>query len=275
MGKSNITVILEVYNEEDRIELCLKNFLWADQVILVDKSSTDRTVEIAKRYAIEVIIVPYSDRCGCHWKKILSERDISEWVMAPTASSLIHPNLVKDIIVLTTNFDFDYDVIGMPYAIYSFGICSNRSPWHDKRKYTLIRKSSLELTDKLHYEFYSKSKKIYDMPIKNEIDILYHLTHKNIEDYFEKVHRYTKVEAEENIKLKEAFHSILKSVYIVTLKKGTIWIWKNGFAISLLYVNYYVVRYLRVWEKNLNLNNYSDIKTMIRSEWNKESANKD
>lgn len=48
--KNNISVVVVVYNEEGRIENFLKSFLWADEIIVVDKSSTDRTIEIARNF---------------------------------------------------------------------------------------------------------------------------------------------------------------------------------------------------------------------------------
>ncbi|MGZ4956443.1 MAG: glycosyltransferase, partial [Methylobacter sp.] len=60
MQKSNVTVFLEVFNEEARIESCLKNFSWAEELIVFDKHSTDRTREIAEKYATKVITVPFT-----------------------------------------------------------------------------------------------------------------------------------------------------------------------------------------------------------------------
>lgn len=274
MIRSNVTVILEVYNEEDRIELCIKNFLWADNVIVIDKSSTDRTAEIANKFATEVVKVPYSDRCGIHSEEVLSGRDVSEWVMVPTASSLIHPNLVKDIIALTTDVNFNYDVIGMPYSIHAFGICSDRSPWHDKRKYTLIRKSALILTHKTHHEFYSDSNKRYDMPIKNKVEVLYHLTHRSLDDYFEKTLRYAKNESDQGESSRCAIYSVFKSIFTTIVRRRTIWMKKHGLALSLLYVGNFVAIYLRTWEKKLNLNDYHNIKKEIGDEWDKVNRNK-
>lgn len=55
MKKSNITFILIVYNEEKRIEYPIKCFLPYGPVIVSDDSSTDKTVEIAKKLGAKVI----------------------------------------------------------------------------------------------------------------------------------------------------------------------------------------------------------------------------
>ena len=59
MIKNNVTVFIEVFNEEKRIESCLKSFSWADELVVFNKNSTDRTREIALTYASEVIDVPF------------------------------------------------------------------------------------------------------------------------------------------------------------------------------------------------------------------------
>ncbi|MEZ6146252.1 MAG: glycosyltransferase family 2 protein [Planctomycetaceae bacterium] len=47
MSHSPVSVIILTYNEETTIEECLSFLDWADDVILVDSFSTDRTVEVA------------------------------------------------------------------------------------------------------------------------------------------------------------------------------------------------------------------------------------
>ncbi len=50
-GKVPISVIVLTYNEEANIEYALKSVRsWASEILIVDSYSTDRTVEIAKRY---------------------------------------------------------------------------------------------------------------------------------------------------------------------------------------------------------------------------------
>jgi (heptosyl)LPS beta-1,4-glucosyltransferase len=52
--QNKISVIIIAGNEESNIEDCLKSAAWADEIIVVDSESADRTVEIAKRYTPNV-----------------------------------------------------------------------------------------------------------------------------------------------------------------------------------------------------------------------------
>lgn len=45
-----ITVIILTKNEEENIERCLKSVRWCDEIIIIDDVSTDKTLEIAKKY---------------------------------------------------------------------------------------------------------------------------------------------------------------------------------------------------------------------------------
>lgn len=53
---SRISVTIICKNEEKRIEQCLKSVAWADEIVLVDSGSTDRTLEIAKKYTDKIFI---------------------------------------------------------------------------------------------------------------------------------------------------------------------------------------------------------------------------
>ena len=54
-SRQKLTVIIPSFNEEARIEACLKSVAWADEILLVDSFSTDRTLEIAQKYAHRIL----------------------------------------------------------------------------------------------------------------------------------------------------------------------------------------------------------------------------
>ena len=50
-----LSVIIITKNEESNIEDCLKSiYLWAEEIIIVDDESTDRTIEIAAHYTDKI-----------------------------------------------------------------------------------------------------------------------------------------------------------------------------------------------------------------------------
>ena len=52
---NKLTVIVPSFNEEKYIEKCLESVLWADEILVVDSFSSDKTVEIAKKYTDRIL----------------------------------------------------------------------------------------------------------------------------------------------------------------------------------------------------------------------------
>ena len=50
-----VTAIIPTYNEEDCLLQALKSVAFADEVLVVDSFSTDRTLEIAKSFGAKII----------------------------------------------------------------------------------------------------------------------------------------------------------------------------------------------------------------------------
>jgi glycosyltransferase involved in cell wall biosynthesis len=251
VSQKNISVIAVVYNEAHRIESFLKSFLWCDDLIIVDKSSTDNTRDIVLEYTHNLIIVPYSDT-GDELQYGVDQAK-NEWIMTLTASDTIHPALVDKMLKLINTENFEYDVIAIPYALYVFGIRdSKRSPWHSTAKRLLLKKTALKLSKIVHKEYSTVSKNIYKMEFSAD-ENLYHLTHENMSSFFERHNRYTRLEAEqfddEKTALKECFKEVIHSLKFVVLKKKSYLLGWDGVALGLAYISYFIMKYLYVWEK--------------------------
>ncbi len=53
-----LSVAIVTKNEQHNIERCLKSVQWADEIVVVDNGSTDRTPEICRQYASKVVLQP-------------------------------------------------------------------------------------------------------------------------------------------------------------------------------------------------------------------------
>ena len=45
---SRVSVTIIAWNEEDRLKACLESVGWADEIIVIDAESTDKTVQVAR-----------------------------------------------------------------------------------------------------------------------------------------------------------------------------------------------------------------------------------
>src|SRR5947208_1165136 len=78
-----VSVVVMTYNEEANVAAALESVAgWAREIFLVDSGSTDRTVEIARRYTDLVHEHPYVDHAS-QWGWALASLPFScEWLLA-------------------------------------------------------------------------------------------------------------------------------------------------------------------------------------------------
>jgi glycosyltransferase involved in cell wall biosynthesis len=250
MNYSNVSVYITVRNESKRIESCLRTFSWADEIFVFDKNSDDATVEIAKNFATQVINIPNSnEKVG---DKYFSKFGSREWCLFITASDLMHPDLVGRILACTTDSCFENSVIGLPYRYYNFGLYDKNNPFDSEFKYILIRRSHVVLNKIIHHEIGYNNSKTYKIVPKNKEEALYHLTNITASSYVKKLHRYIDIETSNgfNTGPRSALASVFKALFIVMIKKRTIFHGYNGFALSAAYLSYYLLKYLALWDQN-------------------------
>ena len=59
-GSERISGFVVAYNRAELLATCLRSLRFVDELIVIDKSSTDDTPRVARRYADRVITVPWS-----------------------------------------------------------------------------------------------------------------------------------------------------------------------------------------------------------------------
>ncbi len=110
-----LSVVLAVRNEEANIGRCLESVKSiADELIVVDENSTDKTREIAQKYGAKVSLEPHHDIFHITKQKAL-EKATGEWILQLDADEEITPALAKEIkeVIQTPNDEikkrFDID----------------------------------------------------------------------------------------------------------------------------------------------------------------------
>jgi glycosyltransferase involved in cell wall biosynthesis len=91
-----ISATVIALNEERDLPRCLESLRFADEVILVDSGSHDRTVEIAKQMGARVIIEPW--RGYGAQKNFAMSQAKSRWVLNVDADEVVTPELKAEIL---------------------------------------------------------------------------------------------------------------------------------------------------------------------------------
>lgn len=95
--KQKLSVVLATRNEEENIRRCLQSVKnLADEVIVVDEFSNDRTREIARQMGAKVFTEPHHDIFHVTKQKAM-DKAVGDWILQLDADEVVTPELVKDI----------------------------------------------------------------------------------------------------------------------------------------------------------------------------------
>lgn len=260
-----ITAFVPTYNEEKRIRCCLQCLKWCDEIFVLDKSSTDRTVEIAREMGANVMVIPHEDSYDPHELDYMLSLD-SDWIVLFTCSDLIDKTLalkVRDILYYT-----EADIIYVPFKQYVLGINHNNSPWYSKERRLAFRKSVIRINpSSVHCALYFSSNKT--LTVKAD-GYMYHLTHATVDGMMDRHIRYWRGEAEgyctESLKI--PLKAIIRA-FINTFKKGSLFKGWDIFALFCAYMAYHLMSFVYIWEKKYcNAPQlYDDIKKDVINQW--------
>lgn len=97
MTKPKLAVVLATHNEEINLARCLEAIRdIADEIIIADESSTDHTVDIAKKFGAKVI--PTEHRSNFHiTKNIAIDAATGDWILQLDADEIVSPELANEI----------------------------------------------------------------------------------------------------------------------------------------------------------------------------------
>jgi len=98
-----LSVVLAVRNEEENLPRCLEAVkAIANEIIVVDEHSMDRTREVAKEYGAKVYLEPHHPIFHITKQKAL-DYATGDWVLQLDADEVITPELAKEILMVVSN----------------------------------------------------------------------------------------------------------------------------------------------------------------------------
>lgn len=181
-----LSIIIIAKNEEEMIKDCLKSAAWADEVILVDTGSIDRTLEIAKEILPKVKIIKTKKGSFSDWRNLGFKKSQGDWVLYLDADERVSSKRS----VLAACKDGPFCAFRIPRENYYFGKrVKYGGSWPDYATRLFKRKSFTGWKGIIHESPKFKGKL---GTLKNP---LIHLTHRNIGSCLEKGLKWTRLEA--------------------------------------------------------------------------------
>src|SRR3972149_4983108 len=92
-----VSVVLATFNEEKNLAKCLDTVQdLADEIVIVDGTSSDKTVEIAKKYGARVIVRENPKIFHIN-KQIAIDAATKDWILQLDADEHLTPQLTAEI----------------------------------------------------------------------------------------------------------------------------------------------------------------------------------
>lgn len=145
-----ISAVVSAYNEEKNIERCLKSLAFADEIIVVDNSSEDKTLSLAKKYTSKVFIQKNNPQRIDIQKNFGIDKATNEWILIIDADEEISKELAKEIISIPS--DTAESGFWIPRKNYIFGKWIEFGGWYPDYQLRLFKKAKGKYTKKHVHE---------------------------------------------------------------------------------------------------------------------------
>ncbi|MBU4589785.1 MAG: glycosyltransferase family 2 protein [Candidatus Omnitrophica bacterium] len=141
-NKFFLSVVTIAHNEEKRIEDCLKSTQgWADEHIVVDDFSADRTVELARKYT-DKVFQRRMDIEGVH-RNWAYQKAKNEWVLSLDADEAVTEGLKKEIAEAISQ-ESEFNAYSIPLRTYIGDYWVRHGGWYPAGKLRLFKKSKFK-----------------------------------------------------------------------------------------------------------------------------------
>ncbi|MCL5959718.1 MAG: glycosyltransferase family 2 protein [Chloroflexi bacterium] len=137
---SKITFAVITKNEEQRIAGCLERAAWADEILVLDSCSADRTVEIARRFTDRVFQNEFVS--FPHQRNRALDLATGDWVLFVDADERVTPELAEDVVRVTGGGGLGESIAGywIPRQNIIWGKWIRHGGWYPDHQLRLLRR---------------------------------------------------------------------------------------------------------------------------------------
>jgi len=226
-----ISAYILTYNEAEKIEAAISSVLWADEVVVVDSFSVDRTGQIARALGARVVDVQFKGFGDLRNRAI--EACSFDWIFSLDADERCTEAVRDEILTLLADSP-SHDVYMVPRRSYMMGRWIRGSGWYPNfRQPQLFRKGAIRYTLEPVHEGYEVLGVRTVGHLKNAV---WQIPFRNLEEVINKMNRYSTLGASKlankRVSMATAFgHGIWSFIKHYIFKLGFIDGWA-GFVIA-------------------------------------------
>lgn len=184
-----ISVVIITLNEERNLERCLKSVAdVADEIVILDSFSTDKTIEIAKQYNAEVHQEKFAGYV--QQRNIANSFAKNDWVLALDADEALTPELANSI--LKVKQDVQYDAYQFSRLTNYCGKWIKHCGWYPDKKIRLINRTKGAWKGEQVHEYWAMNN---DQDVGSLKGDLLHYSFYTISDHVRQIEKFTEMSA--------------------------------------------------------------------------------
>lgn len=248
---AKISVIINTWNEEESLKRCLKSIGWAQEIIVVDMYSQDKTAALAKKAGAKVFFHKFTSYVEPARNFAISKAT-GDWILILDADEQISPSLAKTLQELSQDSQ-DLTYFRLPRENIIFNKWIKHSRWWPDYNIRFFKKGNVRWSEKIHSVPLTRGEG-KDLEAK-EANAIVHYHYQGISQYLERMNRYTRIQAQELIKsgykfnwsdiLRKPVGEFLSRFFVGESYKDGL----HGLVLSLLQAFSELIKYLKVWEE--------------------------
>jgi glycosyltransferase involved in cell wall biosynthesis len=196
--REQISACIITYNEEDKIQRCLDSVTWCDEIVVIDSFSTDRTVEICRRYTDRIYQNVWLGYVG--QRNLVREMARFPWILFLDSDEELSSELRCEIMAEFEKGPGACVGYEFPRLVYYIGRWIRHGEWYPDIKLRLFKKAygrtgGEEPHDKIEVTG----------PVKRLTNPIWHYTYDDIRDQIDTLNRFSGITAHQKYVKGSAF----------------------------------------------------------------------
>jgi glycosyltransferase involved in cell wall biosynthesis len=241
-----LSVVVSAFNEELKIEDCLRSVSFADEIIVIDNTSSDKTVEIAKKYTPKIFTKPNNLMLNVN-KNFGFSKASGDWFLSLDADERITPELQREIVRVINNSKANGYWI--PRKNIIFGKWIKYTGWYPDYQLRLVKKGKGKFPAKHVHEMIKVEGKTEKLT-----NPMVHYNYDGIFQFLRKMEIYVESESKNlvkegyGLKVEDAINFPLKEFLSRFFAREGYKDGLHGLVLSLLMAFYHLAVFVRLWE---------------------------
>ena len=146
-----VSAVIIAGNEEAKIADAVRSVLWADEVLLIDSHSTDRTREIAEGLGARVIVRDWPGFSA--QKRFAVEEAVNDWIFSLDADERVSPELQQELSqIITSGAEPGAAAFRIPRLTIYMGRPVRHSGWYPDHQIRFFDRRLASWSDDLVHE---------------------------------------------------------------------------------------------------------------------------